>query len=296
MTAPAFHVPYRHPYDFPALLAFLGRRAIDGVEQVSANRYRRSVRLHTDGLEVSGCIDVTDDPEAGHLVVVTTPGLEPAAGELRGRLSRLFDADTDPAPILACLGPLATNRPGLRLPGAFDGFEMAVRAILGQQITVRAATTLAGRLAQTFGDPLSTGDGVLRCTFPDARRMSDLEPSAIAEQGVIRARATAIVELARALKEGRILLEPVPDPEREVAELLRIPGIGPWTAHYLAMRALRWHDAFPDGDYGVRKALGTVSRRELLEQAERWRPFRARAVMHLWHCHGGGVGGDTEDG
>lgn len=285
MTAPAFHVPYRHPYDFPALLAFLGRRAIPGVEQVTENRYRRTACVCLDGLEMSGCIDVTDDPTGGHLSVVISTGLERAAGELRRRLIRLFDADTDPDPILARLGPLAAHRPGLRLPGAFDGFEMAVRAVLGQQITVRAATTLAGRLAQAFGNPLDTGDDVLRWSFPDARRISDLEPSAIAEKGIIRARATAIIELARALAEGRIRLEPVPDPGREVAELARIPGIGPWTAHYLAMRALRWHDAFPDGDHGVRKALGTTSRRVLLQQAERWRPYRARAVMHLWHGH-----------
>ncbi|MEZ5627718.1 MAG: AlkA N-terminal domain-containing protein [Rhodocyclaceae bacterium] len=271
-----FTLAYRPPFDLLRLLDFLAGRTITGVEQVASGDYRRTVRL--DG--VRGWLRVRAGK--GALAVTLSPALSGAVPAVLAGVRRLFDLDADPLAVTQALGSLAAPRPGLRLPGAFDGIEMAVRAVLGQQITVKAARTLAGRFTTAFGEPIETPWADLHTTFPSAGRIAALGVSQIAELGVIRRRAEVLIALAAAVAEGRLVLSPGAPVQATIAQLQALPGIGPWTAHYIAMRALAWPDAYPDGDYGVRAALGMCSTREARQQAEAWRPWRAYAVMHLW--------------
>jgi AraC family transcriptional regulator of adaptative response / DNA-3-methyladenine glycosylase II len=199
------------------------------------------------------------------------------------RVKRLFDLACDPHVVEAQLGSLARHHTGLRVPGAFDGFEMAVRAILGQQVTVKAATTLSGRIARAFGEPIVTPWPELTHTFPVAGRIAPLTVDDIAKNGITGARSRSILALAASIDGGTLDLAPGVDVEETIAALRALPGIGEWTAQYLAMRALAWPDAFPHTDLGVMKALGTSSPSKVLALAERWQPWRAYAVMHLWH-------------
>jgi AraC family transcriptional regulator of adaptative response / DNA-3-methyladenine glycosylase II len=259
------------------MLAFLERRAVPGVEAVRAGAYLRSVRLGA----TSGWIEVAPAPRRAALRVNASESLAGVLPELRTRLARLFDIGCQPAVVAAALGPLGAAYPGLRLPGAVDGFEVAVRAILGQQVTVRAATTIAGRFVQAFGEPLSTSrEGVDRL-FPAPAAIAALAPGEIARHGIFAARARAIVALAGELHTGRLRLEPPARVEATLAALQALPGVGPWTAHYVAMRALAWPDAFPHPDVAVLKALGGSAARAA-RAAERWRPWRSYAVLHLW--------------
>jgi AraC family transcriptional regulator, regulatory protein of adaptative response / DNA-3-methyladenine glycosylase II len=175
--------------------------------------------------------------------------------------------------------------PGLRVPGAWDGFELAVRAVLGQQVSVRGASTLAARLAQAFGEPAATPHEAIRRFTPGAKALAATTPQEIAAVGLPLKRAVTLHALARAVAAGELRLHAGADAEETVAKLKAISGIGDWTAQYIAMRALRWPDAFPAGDLGLRKALsedGPLPERELLRLAEKWRPWRAYAAVHLW--------------
>jgi AraC family transcriptional regulator of adaptative response / DNA-3-methyladenine glycosylase II len=214
---------------------------------------------------------------------------------LGARLRRLFDLDARPRTIAAHLStdrklaPLVARRRGLRAPGAFDPFELAVRAVLGQQISVRGATTLAGRLAASIGEPVPPSGIRLAALnrFPiTAGRLAEARPASIAGLGITRARARCLIALARATAEGELpeLLSGhiSNDPMSLVHRLQTLPGIGPWTAMYIAMRGLGWRDAFPDGDLGLRKAMGDISPARLRLASERWRPWRAYAAQHLW--------------
>jgi AraC family transcriptional regulator of adaptative response / DNA-3-methyladenine glycosylase II len=195
----------------------------------------------------------------------------------------LFDLACDPAEIAAALGALAAARPGLRLPGAFDGFEIAVRAILGQQITVAAARTLAGRFAAAFGEACTTPDANLDRLFPSATMVASLQSSDIAVLGIISARANAIIALARAIAAGELDLRPGAAVDATIRDLRSMPGIGEWTAQYIAMRALHWPDAFPVSDLVLRRAAGGLTTAQLKQAAESWRPWRSYAAMHLWY-------------
>jgi AraC family transcriptional regulator, regulatory protein of adaptative response / DNA-3-methyladenine glycosylase II len=180
------------------------------------------------------------------------------------------------------LGELASMRPGIRVAGCCSGFELAVRAILGQRISVRAATTLAGRYADAFGEPVETPIDGLDLLSPTPERVAKAEVGELAVLGMTGARAQAIILLASAVAEGSLKLRPGVDVERTMAQLVELPGIGEWTAQYVAMRALRWPDAFPASDLGLMHALGEKNPRNVLALAERWRPWRAYAAMHLW--------------
>jgi AraC family transcriptional regulator of adaptative response / DNA-3-methyladenine glycosylase II len=202
------------------------------------------------------------------------------------RLAHLFDLSARPEAINSVLEKdpvLQTQRvPGLRVPGAFDGFELAVRAILGQQITVKAATTLGGRFVEAFGEPIAAPIPELERLAPSPEKVATLTISDIAQLGIIRARANSILAVAEACATGRLQLEPGANPEAIMAQLTAIPGIGPWTAHYVAMRALDWPDAFPKEDIAVRNALGRVTPKQAEALSQRWRPWRSYAVLHLW--------------
>jgi AraC family transcriptional regulator of adaptative response / DNA-3-methyladenine glycosylase II len=274
-TTPEFltaELSFRKPFDFHAHLKFLRGRQILGVESISSDTYRRTVRLG----ESRGWIEVT--AQESSLLVKVSASLAGVFPKVLTRVKRLFDLYTDPEPILATLGDLAVN-PGLRVPGAFDGFEMAVRAILGQQVTVVAATTLSGRIAARFGEPIETPFDDLTMTFPSASTIAEANPEDISILGMPRARGRTIVEFAK----RNLRLEPYADPEPVIQQLKEIPGIGEWTAQYIAMRALAYPDAFPVGDVGIRNALLVKSPTDMLAGVEQWRPWRAYAVIHLWN-------------
>jgi AraC family transcriptional regulator of adaptative response / DNA-3-methyladenine glycosylase II len=181
------------------------------------------------------------------------------------------------------VGRRVRNKPGLRVAGAFDGFELAVRAILGQQVSVRAATTLARRFAEAFGQPTVSPFPALTRFSPLPARVAEARLEELTGIGLVAARAECVRTLARAVCDKKVSLEAEQDPEAMIDRLTALPGIGPWTAHYIAMRGLRWPDAFPHSDLGLRKALEGRSASEVLALAEAWRPWRAYAAMHLWN-------------
>ena len=275
---------YRPPYDWKALLAFLAARATAGVEQVRDNCYERTVRLG----EHRGWVRVSQLPDRHALSVTLPQSLAPALPALLGRLRQLFDVNARPDVIAERLSVHRALRaslrrsPGLRVPGAFDAFELATRAILGQQVTVAAATTLASRFARAFGSPVQGPSPGLDVLFPEPGVIAALSAAKIAELGVIGARAACIVQLAQTLESGALALEPGADPASAIEKLQAIPGVGPWTANYIAMRALRWPDAFPKEDVVIRKRLGGVTALDAEELSQAWRPWRSYATMHLW--------------
>ncbi len=293
-----FDLAYRPPYDWEAMLAFLGRRAIAGVEAVDGKRYRRTLGLGArlrggDGTRggdaakggdqrLVGWVEVAPSPRKSALRVTMSASLAGAAPAVLARMKCLLDLAGRPDEIAGALGALAADHPGLRLPGAADGFEVAVRAILGQQVTVKAAATLAARFSKAFGVPIATPHAELDRLFPRASEVAALDPARIAGLGVIASRARAIVALAAEVASGRLRLEPNADIAPTIAKLERLPGVGPWTAQYIAMRALAWPDAFPHPDVAVLKAMREKDARRALERAEAWRPWRAYAVLHLW--------------
>ncbi len=278
---------YRPPLAWLPLIRFLQARAIPGVEQVEAERYRRLVRLG----ETVGVIEV-QWVEGQHYLRLSVPsGLSKGLLPIVERVRRLFDLKADPEQIsrqLALdpsLAPLLEAWPGLRLPGAWDSFELAVRAILGQQVSVQAATTLAGRLVKAYGEPVAAvGSNGLGYLFPSPETLAQADLSGL---GLPSKRAAAIQGLAQAIHSGEFVLAGATGLEPSIAQLTALPGVGPWTAHYIAMRALAEPDAFPSGDLILRraaagKATPTLSEAELLRRAEAWRPWRAYAALYWW--------------
>jgi len=273
---------YRPPLAWPELLEFLGARRLAGVEVISPAGYARTVASGTR----AGWVEVSHDGR--RLVARVSSGLLGELIPLTARLRTLFDLDAHPARIDAVLaadellGPSVARTPGLRVPGAFDGFETAVRAVLGQQVSVKGATTLAGRLVERFGTRTPTGwpEGLTHF-FPAAKVLASAAVGDVAELGLPKARAATLVALAVAVRDG-LQLAPGMPVEETMAKLQAIPGIGPWTAQYLAMRALSWPDAFPASDLGVLHALGMEDEAASLARAEAWRPWRAYATLHLW--------------
>lgn len=275
---------YRAPFHWEAMLRFLGARAVPGVECVAGAAYHRTVGVG----EHRGWISVSPVADRQLLAVEITTALAPVLPAILVRLRNLFDLDARPETIAAhlALDPLLAaclkRQPGLRAPGAFDSFELGMRAILGQQVSVRGASTLAGRLAQRFGEPIKTPLACLNRITPTAEVLSDLRSTTLNGVGLPMARARSLGNLARAVARRQIDLEPGVDPNGIIARLVELPGVGPWTAQYIAMRALRWPDAFPTGDLGLLKASRLKTAKALEKAAERWRPWRAYAAMHLW--------------
>ncbi len=280
---------YCPPYAWQAQLDFLAARALAGVEEVSQRVYRRNVVVAQGAQRTRGWLQVAQHPRHDTLQVVVCGSLAAVVPAVLQRVRRLFDLDCRPDQIAAALGPLAAARPGLRVPGAFDGFEVAVRAVLGQQVTLGAARTLAGRFAARFGVPIATPHPALTHTFPTPAEIVTTAPEEIGALGITRVRVRAIQALAQALIVGELVLEPGADVEAQLLRLRALPGIGAWTAQYIAMRALAWPDAFPETDHGVRKALGETSRRRVRALAEPWRPWRAYATLHLWNALAAGT-------
>jgi AraC family transcriptional regulator of adaptative response / DNA-3-methyladenine glycosylase II len=277
-----FDLAYRPPYDWESMLGFLSKRAVSGVETADRRSYSRTVRVSHRNKAFAGWVSVAPAPRKSALRVCASPSLAPALPAVLARVKHLFDMAAHPDEIAQALGPLAAARPGLRLPGAIDGFELAVRAILGQQVTVVAATRIAARLAEKFGDAIETPIAGLSRLFPTAQALAAADPSQVAAAGIISARARAIVALAQEAAAGRLRLDPSADIAATLQSLEALPGIGAWTAQYIAMRALAWPDAFPHPDVALIRAMKASKPREALAASEAWRPWRAYAVMHLW--------------
>jgi AraC family transcriptional regulator of adaptative response / DNA-3-methyladenine glycosylase II len=274
---------YRPPYDWDAIEAFLAARAVDGGEAVTGGRYMRTVRV---GARV-GWISVR--PARGHaLALEVSPSLVHDLLVVVAKVRRLFDLDAHPAAIgghLARdprLAPLVRRRPGLRVPGAFEPFETAIAAVLGQQVTVRAGRTLASRLVSALGDDLETDAPELRRVWPTADRVARAGEDTLAALGMPAARARTLGRLAAAVADGRLGLEHPASPTALAEQLLAIDGIGPWTAEYILMRAAAWPDAFPPQDAALARALSTTPSKTTAALAEPWRPWRSYATLHLW--------------
>jgi AraC family transcriptional regulator of adaptative response / DNA-3-methyladenine glycosylase II len=278
-----FQLGYRPPLDWSRLLEFLSKRSIEGVEHIEGSRYLRTVRIVQADRQHTGWIAVSPARRKPTIEVQMSASLVGAIPSVLSRVKRIFDLACNPAEISAALGELAVTRPGLRLPGAFDGFEVAVRAVVGQQITVKAARTLVGRFAACFGESIRTPDAKLGTLFPSAAQVAQVSYSDIAANGILAARSKTIIALARAIAEGTLVLEPGADVEQTISTLRNVSGVGEWTAQYIAMRALSWPNAFPHTDYGVLKAMGEKNPRVALERAAEWQPWRAYAVIHLWN-------------
>ena len=275
---------YRPPYDWPGVLEFLRTRKLKRVEWVGDDFYARTVRLG----EKKGWIRVKHFANKNALLLELSRELVSVLPALLNRVRDLFDLNARPDEISRqlrkdkFLAPLVKANPGLRVPGAFNGFELGLRAILGQQVTVKSATTVACRFAEAFGEPIATPFPELDRLTPESARVARASVDDIARLGIISARAKSIIALAQA--QGELSLESGThhDPDATIARLAELPGIGQWTAHYIAMRALRWPDAFPKEDIAVRKSLGGVTAREAEKMSQSWRPWRSYAVLHLW--------------
>jgi AraC family transcriptional regulator, regulatory protein of adaptative response / DNA-3-methyladenine glycosylase II len=276
---------YRAPYDSAALLRFLAQRAIPGVESVEGLRVRRSVRPGSIAA-AGGWIEAEFKRDANIVVLRFAPTLAGASGRVVAAARRWLDLDAMPQAIDTALAALP-GAPGLRLPGSLDAFELAVRAVLGQQVTVAGARTLARRVVERFGEPMATPWSDVTRAFPAPAVLAAAAIERIAELGIIRARANAIQAIARAWPEIATLVAARARAEPLIERLCALSGIGPWTAHYIAMRALGWPDAFPPNDVAVLKAMkqlfNTTTQREADAHARAWQPWRAYAVLRLWN-------------
>jgi AraC family transcriptional regulator of adaptative response / DNA-3-methyladenine glycosylase II len=275
-------LPYNPPLDWPALLDWFGGRAIDGTEVVEDTTYRRTIVVDGE----PGVIEVGEG-DGQHLCLRAHLPYWDGLIHVVQQIRRMFCLDVEPAAggrfdDDPTLGPLVAARPGLRVPGSWDGFEVGVRAILGQQVSVAGARTLAGRLVERLGEPVPGLDTLgLTHTFPTAERVAQADLGGL---GLTGARARALAAFATAVRDGDVRLDGSVTLDELVSSLVSLPGLGDWTAQYLALR-LGEQDAFPAGDLVLRKALangGVPSAREVEARAEAWRPWRATAAIHLW--------------
>ena len=282
---------YQAPYEWDRILRFLALRAIPGVESVSAEQYGRTVRMAgKDGKPIVGWFSAANRPEKSVLSVTMSDSLLPVLPQTLGRIRNLFDLHCDPYAVAERLAAADGQAPrgfvcGLRVPGCFDPFELCVRAILGQQITVKAAGTLTGKMARTFGTPIASEREGFAYAFPTAEDICGLDgriEDHLGPLGIIAARARAIQSISRGIASGELVLGFCEDPEATVKKLMEIPGVGAWTATYIAMRALGDTDAFPETDLGIRKALGDRKPKEMRELSAQWKPWRSYATMALW--------------
>lgn len=280
----SLRLTYRPPLDWHSMLEFLAPRAIQGVEYLTDSTYARTVSIGKH----QGWLKVKQSIHKNTLSIEISHSLTIVVQSVLAKLRDLFDLYARPDVIDSHLAeskrlaPLVCKRPGLRVLGAFDGFELAWRAILGQQVSVAGATTLAGRFAQTFGENTETPIDDLNLFTPKATRVAASTPGKIAKLGLPLKRAATLHALAKLIADEPTLLNPGRSITKTTDQLLSLPGIGPWTASYIAMRALRYPDAFPDGDLGLKHALKKTSPSQIRKIAEQWRPFRAYAAMHLW--------------
>ncbi len=279
---------YRPPYDVDALLGFFATRQIAGVEVVQPEQrtLARTMAVTVGSHTLQGWVRLRFVPENCQVEFQISNSLSEALPVVLARLRAMLDLDADPAAINPCMHADFPGSDGLRVPGTVDGFELGVRAILGQQITVRAARTLGERLVLAFGSELSTPIAGLTRLFPGPEALCLASGETMGQMGIVRQRQRAIVALAQAVRDGTVNLHPGADVPTSLATLQALPGIGPWTAQYIAMRALRWPDAFVAGDVALQKALGVQTASSPQQAAEaasqRWKPWRSYAVVRGW--------------
>jgi AraC family transcriptional regulator of adaptative response / DNA-3-methyladenine glycosylase II len=282
---------YRPPYAWDELISFLAARAVPGVESIVKGVYRRTVTTQKGETIYRGWISVANMPKTNSLSITLAPVLMPVLSQVLLRIRYLFDVSCNPSEIYEKLRIMDKLSPGMcvlgmRLPGCFDPFEISVRAVLGQQVTVKAAQTLAMRLASAFGDKIETPFNELNVTFPDPNTIYKLKApieNHLGPLGITGARARSIYALAEAIVTGSISFSARADPPKEMEKLRKIPGLGPWTVQYIGMRAFSWPDAFPDTDYGVKKALPGMKPQDILNLSHVWKPWRSYATLNLWN-------------
>jgi AraC family transcriptional regulator of adaptative response / DNA-3-methyladenine glycosylase II len=280
----SFALGYRPPFSWSGMQGVLRQWQIGGVEDVSDDRYTRVVEIKKGEQSVIGWISVANDPRRYAINVTMPASVIPVLAEILERVRRMFDLSASPDLIDGHLGDLAIEHPGMRVPGALDGFEIAVRGIVGQHVCAPNARLILSRIAERFGTT-TTAPCELTRTFPSASTFARLPVCALQEAGMTRARADTIVALASEVASGRIMLEPAAPLEDTLHALRRIRGLDEWTVQYIAMRSLGWPNAFPDGDAVLKRQLGYSSASELNRHAEQWQPWRAYAALHVWRQH-----------
>jgi AraC family transcriptional regulator of adaptative response / DNA-3-methyladenine glycosylase II len=276
---------YRPPYDLEGVLGFHARRQVPGVERVDGHEIGRTLAWPVAGHRLTGWLTMRFVADRHECELRVAPSLVPALGALVQRCRQALDLDADPTrvePVLAAHPALVGRRAGTRVPGSLVGFETAVRVILGQQVTVAAARTLVGRLVEAFGESIETPWSDLHRLFPSAETIAEAPADALGRLGIVRRRVAALQAVAREVAEGRLALTPGASLPLTLEALGALPGVGPWTAQMIAMRALAWPDAYPPGDVAVMRALGVRDAAEAEQRAEAFRPWRAYAVMALW--------------
>ena len=284
---------FRPPYDSAAMLAFFARGALAGIEVATTSdasgtimSLARTLRIDQAGCTHAGWLHMRFDPTREQLLLRVSESLATVLPTVISRVRAMLDLDADPIAINATLQTSFPSANGLRVPGTPDGFELAVRTVLGQQITVAAARTIGSRLVEAFGEPIETPRAGLNRLFPTPAALVDASSDALGRLGIVRQRQGALQALAREVVAGRLVLHPGADLLPTLAALQALPGIGDWTAQCIAMRALRWPDAWPAGDIALQKALGVGSARAAIEASAAWRPWRSYAVLRCWHGAG----------
>ncbi|WP_201697860.1 DNA-3-methyladenine glycosylase 2 family protein [Paraburkholderia hiiakae] len=276
-----FTLVYRPPFCWSGILAFLARRQIAGVEHIGDEIYTRTLALSHHGREIHGWISARHTPKRYALEVTLPMSLMPAVGQLLPRVRRLFDLDARPDLIDPHLGDLAAGSPGIRVPGAMDGFEIAVCALAGPSLHSSSTQSILSRIAERFGTQVSAPQALTRI-FPSAATLARAPACALEDTGMTRKRADAIVALASEVSSGRMRLEPAAPLEDTLRALRSIQGVSEWAVQYIAMRALAWPNAFPPCDLTLKKQLGYASASALGRHAQQWEPWRAYATLHMW--------------
>ena len=289
---------FRPPYDVGAMLGFFARRALRGVELASTAdgkqpakgstptfvRLARTLRVQQGGQVHAGWLQLRFDMEREQMLLSVSDSLAAVLPIVISRARAMLDLDAEPMAINAALHEAFPHGDGLRVPGTVDGFELAVRAVLGQQVTVAAARTLGSRLVEAFGEAIATPIEGLDRLFPTPAALAAASGDALGKLGIVRQRQAALQAIAREVAGGRLALHAGADVPSTIAALQALPGIGAWTAQYIAMRALRWPDAFPAGDVALQKALGVSTERAASQASQAWRPWRSYAVLRAWHA------------
>ncbi|EMW0868723.1 DNA-3-methyladenine glycosylase 2 [Klebsiella quasipneumoniae subsp. similipneumoniae] len=270
-------LPWTPPYDWAWMIGFLQARAVAGVERFHDGGYSRSFRVAGHG----GLIHLAPDEEAQGLRVTLSPGLQPVAEICYARIGQLFDLACDPQQVARTLGDLAQARPGLRLPGALDAFEQAVRAVLGQLVSVAMAARLTAKVAAGWGEPLADAPGYV--LFPTPEALSRADPQGLKALGMPLRRAEALIHLARAALSGELPLTAPADIDAGLRQLQTLPGIGRWTANYFALRGWQAKDIFLPDDYLIKQRFPGMTPAAIARYARRWQPMRSYALLHIWY-------------
>ena len=275
-----YTLTWHPPYDWQWMFSFLGARAVAGVETVTESYYERSFACEGH----QGIFRVTPDTQTHTLQVTLSTGLTPVAGLCLERIGRLFDLACDPQDVHRTLGDLGAARPGLRLPGAMDAYEQGVRAILGQLVSVAMAAKLASRVVALCGEPVKDAPGYVCFPFPQALAAAD--PLALKALGMPVKRAESLIHLAQSVVDGTFPLTPPEDVEAGMKALQQRPGIGRWTANYLALRGWQAKDVFLPDDYLIKQRFAGMTPAQIRRYAERWQPWRSYALLHIWYTDG----------